>query len=437
MRASATLSLLFTVSLLAQTLTITPSRPDSKSEITATAAGIANGCSPGNPVVTRRDSTIDINLSVIGEICPAAFLNWSETVTIGKLDPGLYKVRAFIDGKQFAESTLWVKDAGASFAVAIPAGPERGGQVVDLVAPANKPYALCNSVRCSSAVVTFGGVPATNVSVQSGVRVRATVPAHAPGAVDVTVTTTSGSSTAKAAFVYFSESAPPDVTLFEPLLIPLLFDGDGAGGTHWVTDAYISSTLESTTNSTGFVMQYPIDGAPLFAGSLRRLDNTTQYPRGLLWLPLRDIAADAHASLTVRETSRGTSFEVPIARESDFRPRVTLAGVPTSRRYRVTLRIYSPDPPGLDNPKIVVTVGGLNSHNLLVSNTSLTLTRERNSEPYFAVIPDLFALPPAGTAKPDDLAVVSVSGDGNQRLWAFVSIVDNETQQARVVSPMR
>lgn len=64
--------------------------------------------------------------------------------------------------------------------------------------------------------VTFGGVAATNVVVVSGTTVTATVPAGAPGAVNVTVTTPGGTATATGAYTYASP-APPRIPPGPPL----------------------------------------------------------------------------------------------------------------------------------------------------------------------------------------------------------------------------
>lgn len=54
--------------------------------------------------------------------------------------------------------------------------------------------------------VTFGGTSATNITVVSATQIRANVPAHSAGAVDVAVTTPGGTATASNAFTYY---APP------------------------------------------------------------------------------------------------------------------------------------------------------------------------------------------------------------------------------------
>jgi hypothetical protein len=81
-----------------------------------------------------------------------------------------------------------------------------GGTVVDLAGMNFRP----------GATATFGGVPATGVTFVSSSHITCTTPAHATGAVDVTVTNPDGaSSTLVGGFTYFSLLIPDDAdTIF-------------------------------------------------------------------------------------------------------------------------------------------------------------------------------------------------------------------------------
>lgn len=70
--------------------------------------------------------------------------------------------------------------------------------------------------------VTFGGLLASHFVVHSSTSITATAPAHAPGAVDVSVTTSNGSATSTNAYTYLNE---PVVTSTSPSA------GPDAGGT--------------------------------------------------------------------------------------------------------------------------------------------------------------------------------------------------------------
>jgi Flp pilus assembly protein TadD len=79
--------------------------------------------------------------------------------------------------------------------------------------------------------VTFANVAAATVSVQSATSIIATAPSHAPGVVDVVVTTPGGTARAGAAFAYVEPPAPspqqprPSISAISPAF------GDTTGGT--------------------------------------------------------------------------------------------------------------------------------------------------------------------------------------------------------------
>jgi hypothetical protein len=72
--------------------------------------------------------------------------------------------------------------------------------------------------------VLFGGVPATAITVTSSTQLSATSPAHAPGAVDVTVTTANGVSATSSVDQFTFVAPVPTVNLPNPMF------GSTAGG---------------------------------------------------------------------------------------------------------------------------------------------------------------------------------------------------------------
>jgi hypothetical protein len=77
-------------------------------------------------------------------------------------------------------------------AVAPTSGPDTGGTTVTLT----------GSGFTGGATVTFGGTPASSVTVNSDTSLTAVTPAHAAGAVDVTVVTSNGTATVTGGFTY-------------------------------------------------------------------------------------------------------------------------------------------------------------------------------------------------------------------------------------------
>ena len=143
------------------------------------------------------------------------------------------------------------------------------------------------------------------------------------------------------------------------------------------------------------------------------------------------------AALSVRETSHGTSFELPVLHEGDFDTGVFLTGIPRDPRYRVMLRIYSIDDPAPTPHTVQVYVSGVET-DIPRAFTEVTLSRAEDAEPWFAQVTDVNALKFDDFGRPstDTMLAAYITSPG-QRIWAFASIVDNETQQARIVTPMR
>jgi len=91
-------------------------------------------------------------------------------------------------------------------------------------------------------VVTFGGIAATNIVVVSDTTVTATTPAHAAGAVDVTITTPGGTMTGTGLYTYVTPA--PTVTSISPV------NATAAGGTE-VTITGTNLTGASTVTFGG------------------------------------------------------------------------------------------------------------------------------------------------------------------------------------------
>ena len=109
-----------------------------------------------------------------------------------------------------------------------------GGAVVGSVAPAGGPVGGGDTVTITGSgflgttSVTFGGVAATIVSI-TDTQIVVTTPPHAPGAVDVVVTTPRGSTTAVAAYAYVDGmAAVPALSPWMLLALAAAVAGAGA-----------------------------------------------------------------------------------------------------------------------------------------------------------------------------------------------------------------
>jgi hypothetical protein len=122
-------------------------------------------------------------------------------------------------------------------------GPAMGGETLvingtDFVVPA--PMVARAQVRPAVAplsagvTVTFGGVPATSVTVDSATQLTVVTPAHAPGTVAVVVTTPYGTTMA-ANYTYYAAPVASGVSSYAPPGAPATVLGSGFTGTESVT----------------------------------------------------------------------------------------------------------------------------------------------------------------------------------------------------------
>jgi hypothetical protein len=426
------LFVLLAIPAAAQQITFDPPLPDSDDAVTARIYIVwPNGCQIAQPQVSfPADQVIRIELTDSDEPCLSGPLDQVVRPQLGYLQPGLYSVELFVNGTIYRATSLRVLDANPPFEMLLNASPERGGYDVSLFTS----HGLCDPSVCPLSI-TFGGVAATHIRRGNDFNwLIATVPPHTAGSVDVVITSGSQSITAQRAFVYFSESAPPDFGLFEPVLFPLLARSSGRGGTQWDTDA----VLVNNSSERPMIMQYPLPiAAPTTYQRHHQVIGEKHWPRGLIWLPLRTQGPSASASLAVRETTRGHAFELPVVREREFAQFLTIAGLPRDPRYRMLLRVYSFDEPYPHAAQNVsVNLSGLATY-IPRGAAEIDLTQAHPDEPWQAVL-DLgtIHLDNFGVAERDTQLKLELNG-WPHRIWAFVSIVDNETQETRIVTPVR
>jgi hypothetical protein len=283
---------------------------------------------------------------------------------------------------------------------------------------------------CPLPEITFGGVSALNVVVLSPAMFRVTTPPHAPGAVEVRVKSGERENRSHA-FRYYAQDEPPLSSLFERVLIPVYYNGDGAHGSIWRTELALR-------NSNRYPVQFwnPVVGLPSIA-PLSSHDFTLPAAAGgtFLYVP-RESASGIHFHSLVRDVSRemeGWGTEVPVVRERDFaEDSLELLNVPLDRRYRRMLRIYStrslPAFVGLDVYAMETGAGLGQRYVPLLRETPCSAAG--CDQPAFAVV-DLDALMP--DLPEEGRAGITITASGP--LWAFLTITNNETQQVTVISP--
>lgn len=250
-----------------------------------------------------------------------------------------------------------------------------------------------------------------------------TLPELPPGFVDVTLINNSGSEIHFDDALYILDrGAPPDLTVFERVLFPVLFSAPGANGSLWRSESVIVQPREFTVEFYEAID--PALGTAIGAESRRALAGGNHRNGAVLLVPRRE--ADALAfGLRVRDVSRvgeGYGTEVPVLRERDMiTGPLTLLDVPLDPQYRVKVRIYAYD--------------DASAGTLIVDDGT------KASEIAFTAARDCVACADAAYAEVDlPTAAAGARANVYVRLqnaapsWAFATVTNNVTQQVTIVS---
>ncbi|HEX9160926.1 MAG TPA: IPT/TIG domain-containing protein [Thermoanaerobaculia bacterium] len=280
--------------------------------------------------------------------------------------------------------------------------------------------------------VFFGGLPAATETIVDSTTIIATTPVSFPGPVAVTRGQIDGTFGVENGFTFTGDARDA----FEPLLLPIFVPVvHGAFGTTFV------STLSIWTSDPGVVPLYGLGFNPcgnfepcippqfpfLFTVSGREPQQSAFSPTGdpgaVVWIrkgSFDQLAASLRVMEVTRELTTGTS--IPLLRESSFRSNVfallDLPNVaPHDPLFRSTLRVYSLDP----GTSVHVRSDG----NVIHADTDLTL----------ADASDIFHPAYAQFDVPLAALRVEITPNEGHRVWAFVTITQNETQHITVIAP--
>lgn len=221
------------------------------------------------------------------------------------------------------------------------------------------------------------------------------------------------------------------ITVFVPLNPATLTNG--ANGAKWVTQLWVSNTSDRefpvVCDSRIFEPPQPPCGTLPAHSSTRIISpDFLQHPGwffNVLSSFVNPVPPDA-LNFTLRTSNEATpqvaATEVPVVTPDAFRNSLALPHVQLNGQSRLRLRVY-----GLDNGVANVRAVGLTTKTEVWSTTLQMKGLDQNA-PSYAEVDVLSSFVTADTA-------LRIEVTSDVKVWAFVSITDNVTQQFTIVSP--
>ncbi|HYS54102.1 MAG TPA: IPT/TIG domain-containing protein [Thermoanaerobaculia bacterium] len=311
-------------------------------------------------------------------------------------------------------------------------GPVAGGTTVII---RGSDFAACTVIGCFPVSVTLGPLPAASATLVDGSTIQAVAPPSFPGTVDVGVSTSSGATSLRSAFTYTGEITDAFDRILLPIFTPPV---KGAFGSQFYTFFSIWNIVGPDIPVFAFAVPpcsflcppppspQPIllqtrQGAP---ASIFQFDGD---PGRLVFIPKGAFDRVA-ASLRVSDLSRSKeSFgtRIPIVPERDFRSDfLALLDVPMTPGFRNTMRIYSLDP----QTSVHVRVIRYDSTKIYAESDIALRDSADMFHPGYAQVSDFGNVPP-------DSVRIEIEPRSGKRIWALVSVTNNETQHITVVTP--
>jgi hypothetical protein len=384
---------------------------------------------PHSPVVrVLENNTIEIELqSAEGGL--AVLAEWGERVRLPMLQAGTYRIVVKTWLEEMATQTLNV--VAQPFTVT----PAHGHELTQvLLEGVSLP---CPSNPCPALEVFFGEVKATEMTF-TGAGLVVTPPRQAAGVVNVRVQRGSASVTALNAFRY-GQPFEGDV---ERVLFPVNLMARGAFGSDWATDIVVRNDGPIAVETIPLFWSDPASPVlpipmPIISGGRSNFGNRNRDGGDFLYTPLgleRNLSYASHVVDRSRaEADLGT--EIPVVRDEDAAPVIKLLEVPVDPRFRAKLRVYNLD----ENKPVFLTFRDPVTGRTVQQALQLTGYQVCPNAPCFSERPafgviDLDAIPDLRTMQ-NGVDVTISSSTNDARLWAFVTVTNNETQHVTVYTP--
>jgi hypothetical protein len=247
--------------------------------------------------------------------------------------------------------------------------------------------------------------------------------------------------------IAFAEDNPADYTA---ALGPLVtHDLPGANGSVWDSELYVFNGSHLPLRMPGFSDSPVLPIEPSIV-----IDPHTTTPVGLfprepgvdgafLYIP-NTMVSTTKMSLRVRDTSQNATSlgdEVPVVRADQAANSLTIFDVPVDPKYRATLRIYGFTPSPM--PVRVTIYPEIGIPSLRQFDVTLHGIVNVTFDP-FPLHPAYIALDPLGDAIRASIVrrvrieitnFAPIITPPPAKIWAFVSLTNNETNQVTIVTP--
>jgi len=283
---------------------------------------------------------------------------------------------------------------------------------------------------------TVDGVPVP-VQARGPFTIVVTAPPHSRGPAELKIGGTTADTSATATLRYVTNDD------YERVLLPMAIIDvvPGANGSRWTTAAWAwnasSEFLDISGNFPTALGPSPVLPAPplhLVPGGSESVVIVQQGGGALLRIPRwpgRTLTFNTRVVDISRQASTlGT--ELPVVRESAFAPSQFLLNVPGDPRFRAMLRVYTLDGPARVNVRADVLAALTPILDPPIFGPLLDVKLDLPA-PADNLSPGYAQLPIASFGVP--LQMTITSDDPSQKIWAFVSITNNETQQVTLVTP--
>ena len=241
-----------------------------------------------------------------------------------------------------------------------------------------------------------------------------------------------------------ARGAPAQQTNLDRILLPVATGQvPGAFGSLWFSEAVVHDA--DTVTRDFDADQYCIAECPPRAmppgqtGHVLFRGEPADNPGQIVFVeqPSNLVAFESRVQDLSRQ-SQTWGTEIPVVRENQFVTRpVELLNVPVDQRFRLMLRIYDID--GRNNGTVRVSVYPFPGRGASIGDIDLQLQPPTGGhpkyKPAYAQLSDVRGLIPAGFDVGTVMGVRVTPLTPDLRIWAFVSVTNNETQHVTVITP--